>query len=120
MRKIPLAVIAILAFLYLTKDSGLAQEQEVIAGGELEFQHYCVSCHGAEGKGGGTMARFLTVKPSNLTQLSKNNGGEFPFWRLYRIIEGRERVKGHGSTEMPVWGARFRAEAEGVRVPVPR
>jgi hypothetical protein len=56
------------------------------------------------------MARYLTIKPSDLTQLKKRSGGEFPFWRTYWIIDGREEVKGHGAGAMPVWGYRFRAE----------
>jgi hypothetical protein len=42
--------------------------------------------------------------------LSKKKGGEFPFWRTYWVIDGREEVKGHGTRTMPVWGYRFRAE----------
>ena len=66
------------------------QETEVIAGGELEFHRSCASCHGREGKGTGPMAKFLTMKPADLTKLSKRNGGTFPFWQVYRTIDGRE------------------------------
>jgi len=90
-----------------------AQELEVIAGGELEFQNYCAVCHGVDAKGDGIMKRFLTVPPADLTSLAKNNGGAFPFWQIYRAIDGREEVRGHGSREMPVWGDRFRAQAGG-------
>lgn len=38
-------------------------------------------------------------------------GGKFPFWEVYRVIEGRGVVPGHGSRDMPVWGDRFRADA---------
>lgn len=88
----------------------VAQENEVIAGGELEFQRSCSSCHGSDGKGNGPMAKVLTVKPANLTKLSKRNGGTFPFWRVYRTIDGRERVQTHGPREMPIWGDRFSNE----------
>ena len=86
------------------------QETEVIAGGELEFQRSCASCHGQEGKGNGPMAKVLTVKPADLTQLSKGNGGTFPFWRVYGTIDGREQVQSHGPREMPIWGERFNKE----------
>lgn len=59
------------------------------------------------------MARDLTIRPSDLTQLRKKNGGEFPFWRVYGTIDGHEEIRGHGSRTMPVWGSRFQAEAEG-------
>ena len=59
------------------------------------------------------MNKYLTLKPTNLTQLSKRNADKFPFWQIYRIIDGREKVRGHGLSEMPVWGPRFRSEAGG-------
>ena len=90
-----------------------AQEMEVIAGGEIEYQSYCAVCHGVDGRGYGIMAKFLTVQPSDLTQLAKKNAGRFPFWQIYRTIDGREEVRGHGTRDMPVWGARFRADAKG-------
>jgi mono/diheme cytochrome c family protein len=93
-----------------------AQENEILVRGRLEYQGYCAVCHGETGKGDGIMARYLLIKPADLTQLSKKSaGGEFPFWRTYRIIDGRQEVRGHGSRTMPVWGNRFRSEegAEG-------
>jgi len=56
------------------------------------------------------MAALLVVKPADLTQLRKNNTGEFPFWHVYRTIDGRELVRGHGSREMPLWGFVFHVE----------
>ena len=91
----------------------LAQETEVIAGGELEYQNHCAICHGVEGKGSGIMAKFLTISPSDLTQIAKKNAGRFSFWQVYRVIDGREEIRGHGTREMPIWGARFQAEARG-------
>jgi mono/diheme cytochrome c family protein len=90
-----------------------AQEMEVIMAGELEYQQYCAVCHGVDAKGYGIMSKFLTIAPSDLTQASKKNGGRFPFWQIYRIIDGREEVRGHGTREMPIWGARFRSQAGG-------
>lgn len=102
-------VISICAVLRLAR----AQEMEVIMAGELEYRQHCAVCHGADGKGYGIMRRFLTVEPSDVTQVAKKNGGRFPFWQIYRIIDGREEVRGHGTREMPVWGARFRSQAGG-------
>jgi len=90
-----------------------AQEMEVVAAGEIEYQNYCAICHGVDGRGYGIMAKFLTVQPSDLTQLAKKNTGRFPFWQVYRTIDGREQIRGHGTRDMPVWGARFRADARG-------
>lgn len=90
-----------------------AQEMEVVAGGELEYQNYCAVCHGVDARGNGIMKRFLTIPPSNLTQLAKKNSGAFPFWQVYRTIDGHDEVRGHGAREMPVWGDRFRTQAGG-------
>ena len=62
-------------------------------------------------EGDGPTAGILSVKPPNLTQLSKKNGGTFPFWEAYATIDGsNEKMQGHGTREMPLWGHRFRAE----------
>ena len=88
-----------------------AQETEVIAGGELEYQRNCVVCHGIDGRGDGVMRKYLNIPPANLRQLAKKNGGKFPFWEVYRKIDGQTEVRAHGTREMPIWGDRFRAEA---------
>ncbi len=90
-----------------------AQEQEVAAGGKLLFEDNCMVCHGSNAKGDGIMVTFglLTVQPPDLTQLGSRNDGRFPFWKVYRLIDGREVVKGHGSQDMPLWGDEFRLEA---------
>jgi len=87
------------------------QETEVIAGGELEYQNHCAICHGVDGKGRGIMSKFLTIQPADLTQVSKKNAGRFPFWQVYRVIDGRDEINGHGMREMPIWGARFQTDA---------
>jgi len=90
--------------------AALAQQEEIAAAGHREFRHSCAVCHGLGGKGEGVMAtlNLLTVKPTDLTQLSKKNKGAFPFWQVYRVIDGREEVKGHGTRDMPIWGEVFR------------
>jgi mono/diheme cytochrome c family protein len=93
--------------------SGLAQEEEVSAGGKPEYQHHCATCHGVGGKGDGPSASLLKVKPADLTQLSKTYNGQFPFWRVYQVIDGRQVVSGHGTSEMPIWGDQFQMGAAG-------
>lgn len=99
--------------LELNGQQAAAQEMEVIAGGEIEYQNYCAVCHGVDARGQGLMSKYLTVRPADLTQLAKKNGGNFPFWQTYHVIDGREEIRGHGSREMPIWGDRFRAQAGG-------
>jgi mono/diheme cytochrome c family protein len=107
--------VLLLAICFLEGSKGFASAQpaEVIAGGELEYQHNCAVCHGSEGRGDGIMRKYLTIRPANLRQLAKNNGGKFPFWEVYEKIDGQTEVRAHGTREMPVWGNRFRAEAGG-------
>ena len=117
MRQLTLTVIfaAFIITIPISMNTALApaQEMEVVAGGELEYQNYCAVCHGVDAKGQGIMSRFLTIRPADLTQLAKKNGGTFSFWRVYRSIDGSEEVRGHGTREMPIWGDRFRAQAGG-------
>jgi hypothetical protein len=103
-------LLAVLAF-SIWPASTAAQQMEVIAGGELEYQTSCAVCHGVDGRGQGIMSRHLTMQPSNLIHLAQRHGGKFPFWEVYRVVEGRGVVPGHGSREMPIWGDRFRADA---------
>lgn len=80
--------------------------------GKGSYRRFCASCHGIHGKGDGPMAVMLKDKPADLTQLAKNNGGQFPALKVAKIIDGRELVPGHGSSDMPVWGERFK-QGEG-------
>jgi mono/diheme cytochrome c family protein len=105
--------LALSFFLSVPLRLATAQEMAVIAGGELEFQSHCAVCHGVDASGNGIMSKYLTLPPANLTQLSKKYGGKFPFWQIYRTIDGREEMRGHGMSQMPVWGPRFRAESGG-------
>jgi mono/diheme cytochrome c family protein len=75
--------------------------------GQLQFRHYCSPCHGMDGTGNGPVADTLKKKPANLTLLSKNNGGKFPYDKVYNMITGKEVVASHGTREMPIWGVIF-------------
>jgi mono/diheme cytochrome c family protein len=90
--------------------SGFAQEKTVAARGQFHYQRYCAVCHGDQGKGSGPVAEYLKTTPADLTQTSKKNGGTFPFWRVYRVIDGSEVIVGHGTREMPIWGQELRIE----------
>jgi mono/diheme cytochrome c family protein len=99
-------------------DTTLAQQEAIAAVGQQEFRHACAVCHGLGGKGESVMTalNLLTVRPPDLTQLSKKHQGQFPFWQVYRIIDGREEVRGHGTRDMPIWGEVFRQPEGGKRV----
>jgi len=82
-------------------------DQELIERGRMVYTIYCGNCHGPSGRGDGPTGRILEVKPSDLTKLSDGNDGEFPFGKVYRTIDGRETVRGHGDSRMPIWGLTF-------------
>lgn len=105
-------LVGVIASLFLLAfgEVGFAQWKEVVERGRQEYLGYCATCHGEGGKGDGPMAQILLSKPADLTSISKRNNGEFPFWRMYRIVDGRAEVQLHGPRQMPVWGDRFRAE----------
>jgi len=99
--------------LWASPRMAVGQEMDVITAGEIEYYHHCASCHGTDGRGQGVLARYLTIEPTDLTSLAQKNAGRFPFWEVYRTIDGREEIRGHGTRKMPVWGARFRSDAGG-------
>jgi mono/diheme cytochrome c family protein len=90
-----------------------AQESEVVAAGELEYHSACAVCHGLDARGNGIMGKYLSVKPANLRRLKVASAGSFPFWEVYRKIDGQFEIPGHGTRDMPIWGDRFRAQAGG-------
>jgi len=95
------------------QDSGETSERSPgfqVMQGRDTFRLFCASCHGANADGQGQLAEHLTVAPADLTKISERHGGEYPSDLVYRIVDGRETVKGHGSADMPVWGDVFQHE----------
>ena len=91
-----------------------------VTSGKLMFRSYCSPCHGTDAMGDGPVAETLKKKPANLTVLSKNNGGTFPYQEVYDMISGEKVVASHGTREMPIWGvafARANPEQGGVNAP---
>ena len=78
-----------------------------VSSGKLMFRQYCSPCHGMDATGDGPVADTLKKKPANLTLLSKNNGGKFPYDHVFNMISGTEVVASHGTREMPIWGLVF-------------
>jgi mono/diheme cytochrome c family protein len=83
------------------------------ASGEDMYNAYCAVCHGKDLKGGGPAASALKNAPTDLTQLSARNKGEFPFARVGSAIRGDVDLPAHGSKDMPVWGPLFWHMSEG-------
>jgi mono/diheme cytochrome c family protein len=78
-----------------------------VAKGKVIYERYCASCHGKEARGDGTLASDLRVAPPDLTTLAAKNRGKFPFDAVAQAIDGRKTTRGHGPSDMPVWGEIF-------------
>ena len=83
--------------------------------GKQEFETRCASCHGKDGRVYGWLADFLIDGPSDLTLLSKNNGGVLPISRIYQSLwEGSIPI--HDRSDMPAWGPIYQLEAYEMNV----
>jgi len=80
-----------------------------VASGETTFAQYCASCHGTTGKGDGPAASAMKTQPPDLRTLTKRNEGKFPGGYVSALLKFGRNFAAHGSTEMPVWGTRFRS-----------
>lgn len=117
-RFLGMAGIAVALTLFLASSAAHAEDDTI---GSDEYRISCMSCHGVGGRGDGTLAKFLTVKPTDLTSLAKNNGGQYPklkagqypFLQVYQVIDGRAAIAVHGERAMPVWGNRYLSEQPG-------
>ena len=83
------------------------------ADGKEMYTAHCAACHGADGTGNGPASPALKAAPTDLTQLSKSNGGKYPENHVYNAIKGEVGVPAHGSKDMPVWGNVFRSVSGG-------
>ena len=112
--KLSVAGATIIAALLLLPVAAAAQDEpmkQTTPGGEV-FRTYCATCHGTSARGDGPLAASMKRKPANLTEIAKRNGGEFPSDVVFRTIDGRQPVRGHGGPDMPVWGDAFERSRE--------
>lgn len=91
-------------------DAANAGPEGGVAAGRQRFERNCAICHGFDARGNGPFAELLNVKPPDLTLLSRAQGGDFPFTRIYRRIDGRDLPLAHGTRDMPIWGSRLKRE----------
>jgi mono/diheme cytochrome c family protein len=88
-------------------------ERELARAGAPIFKTYCVSCHGADGRGDGELSGRLRYLPADLTRIAHRNKGKFPFDDVRRVVDGREPTKGHDRRDMPAWGDALKNPSEG-------
>lgn len=109
-----LASIGVASLMLLLPGGAFAQEplKQNVPGGEL-FRTYCATCHGPTARGDGPLASSMARKPADLTEIAKRNGGQFPPELVFRTIDGRKPIRGHGGPDMPVWGDAFTRSRDG-------
>jgi len=98
---------ALIAGLLLLAAGTVGGEGPRASEGELLYRTSCLSCHGEAGDGNGPMNEVLRAKPADLTRLARDNGGKFPTEEVYAVIDGRDVVRGHRASRMPIWGLTF-------------
>lgn len=91
-----------------------AEQDPALGAGSAQYLRNCAVCHGPLAQGDGPLAEMLTRRPPDLTLLSVNNDGEFPFWRVYEVIDGRDMPLAHGTRDMPIYGNEWRGEGSGI------
>jgi len=72
--------------------------------GEIIFSRYCATCHGTQGDGKGPLSGELRTSVPDLRVMAVKNAGKFPFEKVLKSIDGRQRIGAHGSSDMPAWG----------------
>jgi len=80
--------------------------------GSGDYQVYCASCHGAEARGDGMLAKSLKKRPADLTQLARHNNGVFPDEKVFKTVDGRQPGSAHSDADMPAWGEVFAKASE--------
>lgn len=108
----------------LTGIAALASWGIALAGdvdlGKKEYDAKCAVCHGESGKGDGPFVNQLKAGSSDITTLTKDNGGEFPTATVLMALDGRSEVQAHGPREMPIWGDVYLSEGPSDQLPKDR
>lgn len=111
-KKLATASMVVLAAILLLPKTVSAQDQKQTTTGREVYRTYCATCHGTSAVGDGPLASNMVKKPANLTEIAKRNGGTFPSEVVFKTIDGRSPIKGHGGPDMPVWGEAFQRSRE--------
>lgn len=92
--------------------------------GRAFFADNCTSCHSPSGHGDGIMSKESPTAPTDLTTLSRANGGTFPATRALAYIWGDPK-QSHLARVMPQFGGAMSddlvpVKLDGVFTPTPR
>jgi mono/diheme cytochrome c family protein len=97
------------------QEGGRRELGNAVQRGQASFRDTCAVCHGESGQGNGPAAKALRDRPIDLTRL-KGPDGSFPAERVAKAISGTSMAVAHGTSEMPIWGPFFLADANGDQV----
>jgi mono/diheme cytochrome c family protein len=64
--------------------------------GKALYGQYCAVCHGTDGKGGGPAAVALKQHPTDLTQMTRQNSGQFQEERFIKMMNGEVETAARG------------------------
>lgn len=105
--------IILLLTLFLINQASASPESEskslvsAVEQGKAVYSRFCSVCHGVDGKSADSQLVDLQTQPPDLTQIKKSNNNQFPWLRLYSVINSQESVGAHESREMPEWNQVF-------------
>jgi mono/diheme cytochrome c family protein len=106
----PGVALVLLAGALFWATTALGLPDPYIQAGHSFYTQYCAACHGKDGTGNGPKAVELKQPAPALTTLSKTHGGKFPYEYVLGILDGETPFPGHGSAEMPSWGATYQSD----------
>src|SRR4051794_11199101 len=96
------AVACVIAPAQTTKIKEVPVKLSGTTDGSQLYREHCAVCHGVDAKGAGPAAPALKKAPTDLTTISKRNGGKYPALAVQQKIKGGEIME-HGTVDMPIW-----------------
>lgn len=78
--------------------------------GRQTYRLFCAGCHGADGRGSGSVADALAFPVGDLTTIARDNGGVFPAAEVAAAIAGSSDVSGHKRLAIQPWSRMFADE----------
>jgi mono/diheme cytochrome c family protein len=103
-RDVALSLAAVAVLVGVTLYFATRPTEVIAVEGRDLYLRYCASCHGISGNGDGPVAAALEPRPADLTRLNERYGEPSPLRQTIAAIDGRQPVRAHGNSAMPVWG----------------
>ena len=91
----------------VVKEEPLTWDKTARLPGDQLYQNLCAACHDSDGSGNGLASAALGITAPDLTLIAANNGGEFPYIEIERLISNSDSRNPHQNTSMPAWEQQF-------------